>query len=98
VSIIKNVSRLGALLAALGVITAAFAGAASASTAMVPRPDPGGTIGTAPSPSVVVRTVVVGGMPGWQIALIVVVAALAAAVAAVLADRSYRRRPVTGPA
>jgi hypothetical protein len=35
-----------------------------------------------------VRTVVVGGMPGWQIALIAAGAALAAATLAVLADRA----------
>jgi hypothetical protein len=44
-----------------------------------------------------VHTVVVGGMPGWQIALIAVVAALLAATAAVLAYRAWtiRRKPVT---
>ena len=44
-----------------------------------------------------VRTLVVGGMPGWQIALIAVVAALLAATAAVLAYRAWttRRKPVT---
>ena len=43
-----------------------------------------------------VRTVVEGGMPGWQIAAIAIVAALVAAVAAVLLDRSrsVRRLPV----
>ena len=40
----------------------------------------------------VVRTVVVGGMPGWQIALIATAAALVAAAAAVLADRVFRTR------
>jgi hypothetical protein len=44
----------------------------------------------------VVRTVVVGGMPGWQIALIAVMAALVTAMAAVLVERGRmaRRRPV----
>jgi type IV secretory pathway VirB2 component (pilin) len=44
-----------------------------------------------------VHTVVVGGMPGWQIALIAIGAALAAATAAVLFDhaRSGRRRPAS---
>jgi hypothetical protein len=42
------------------------------------------------------RTVVIGGMPGWQIALIAVGAALLAATAAVLVYRAWagRRRPV----
>jgi LPS O-antigen subunit length determinant protein (WzzB/FepE family) len=45
-----------------------------------------------------VHTVVVGGMPGWQIALIAIVASLLAATAAVLAYRAWtirvRLRPV----
>ena len=101
--IIKGLSRLGVLLASLGVIAVALAGAAPASMAMVPRP--GGPAGTAvphtvTSPATVVRTVAVGGMPGWQIAVIAVVAALVAAVAAVLFDRTRatRRRLVSTPA
>ena len=35
------------------------------------------------------RTVVAGGMPGWQIALIAIAAALLAATVAVLADRAW---------
>jgi hypothetical protein len=44
-----------------------------------------------------VHTVVIGGMPGWQIALIAVGAALLAAIAAVVAYRAWttRRKPVT---
>jgi len=44
-----------------------------------------------------VHTVVIGGMPGWQIALIAVGAALFAAITAVLLDRAWaaRRRPTT---
>ena len=42
-----------------------------------------------------VTTVVAGGMPGWQIALIAVGAALVAAVIAVLLDRArLARRPL----
>jgi hypothetical protein len=50
----------------------------------------------APVP-VPVHTVVAGGMPGWQIALIALAAALVAATAAVLVDRAWaaRRKPVT---
>jgi hypothetical protein len=40
----------------------------------------------------VTRTVVVGGMPGWQIALIAVGAALLAATVAVLLDRARASR------
>jgi len=44
-----------------------------------------------------VRTVMVGGMPGWQIALIAVGAALLAATTAVVVYRAWatRRNPVT---
>jgi hypothetical protein len=47
-----------------------------------------------------VRTVVIGGMPGWQIALIAAGAALLAALVALLAYRAWaaRRKPVTAPA
>lgn len=50
----------------------------------------------APGP-VPVHTVVVGGMPGWQIALIAVGAALVAATVAVLLDRARtaRLKPLT---
>jgi len=66
--------------------------------------------GSAASPAArtVTRIVVVGGMPGWHIALIVAGAALLAAVAAVLLDRAWRpgagraaqsaRPPARGPA
>ena len=47
-----------------------------------------------------VHTVVVSGMPGWQIALIAIGAALFAATAAVLLDRAWtaRRRSATAVA
>jgi hypothetical protein len=53
----------------------------------------------APNP-VPVHTVVIGGMPGWQIALIALGAALLAAIVAVLAYRAWtaRRKPVTAAA
>jgi hypothetical protein len=97
--IIKNLSRLGVVLTMLGVIALAFAGRASAASAMVPRSGGGaGGNGHIPITPPAIHTVVVGGMPGWQIATIAIVAALAAAVAAVLLDRSRsirRRLPVT---
>jgi hypothetical protein len=47
-----------------------------------------------------VHTVVIGGMPGWQIALIAIAAGLFAATAAVLVYRAWaaRRRPVPAAA
>jgi MFS family permease len=96
--IIKNLSRLGALLASLSVIAVGFASAASASTAMIPVPGPPDT-GSGTAGVIVVHTVA-GGMPGWQIAAIAIAAALVAAVAAVLVDRILegRRRLLATPA
>ena len=96
--IIKSLSRLGVVLTTLGVIALVLVGRASAASAMVPRSG-GGAEGNGHIPITppAVHTVVVGGMPGWQIAAIAIVAALVAAVAAVLLDRSRstRRLPVT---
>jgi hypothetical protein len=97
-SIIKGLSRLGAVLASLAVMAVAFASGASASTSMIPVGGSGGGAapdGT-PAPAAVVHTVTVGGMPGWQIASIAAAAALVTAIVAVLVERSRtaRRRPV----
>ena len=93
---IKSLSRLGVVLASLAVVAVGFASGASASTAMIPGGDGSGAPAPDPAPVTVVHTVVVGGMPGWQIALIAVVAALVTAFGAVLAERTRmaRRRPV----
>ena len=52
---------------------------------------------TGPVHQAPVHTIVAGGMPGWQIALIAVGAALVAATAAVLVGRAWaaRRKPAT---
>jgi hypothetical protein len=52
---------------------------------------------TGPVSKVPVHTVVAGGMPGWQIALIAVGAALVAATVAVIVDHSWaaRRKTIT---
>jgi len=101
-STIKSLSRLAAVLASLAIIAVSLASSASASTSMFPEPGSNGGTGpvtpapVTPAPVTEVHTVVVGGMPGWQIALIAVVAALVTAIAAVLVERSRtaRRRPV----
>ena len=93
-NIITRLRRFAAVLAGLGVTMAAFAAAAAAASASTGMfPDNGGVDGGA-GPVPVPQAVVVGGMPGWQIALIAIGAALAAAVTAVLLDRmrSARRR------
>lgn len=87
---IRGLSRLLAALAGLGAIVLGFASSASASTTVIPGGDPSGS--PAPAPATVVRTVVVGGMPGWQIASIAVLAALVTAVVAVLVYRSRATR------
>jgi Zn-dependent protease with chaperone function len=106
--------RFGGLLVALGAVLAMFASTATAALATinVPLPDgrAAGTTGFPPlnrggiydpvqtSPAAPVVTVV-GGMPGWQIALIAIGAALVAALVAVLAYRAWtaRRQPLAAP-
>ena len=95
----------GALLA-LAAAPAAYAqlppgyGGPAASTPL-PRPPgwnkhpplpPGHVGGPAHQAAVPVHTVVIGGMPGWQIALIAAAAALVAATVAVLIDRARAAR------
>jgi glycerol uptake facilitator-like aquaporin len=73
------------------LLNVAFTLPASASSPrLLPPPEPG----TSPAHPVgpVVRTMVVGGMPGWQIALIAIAASLVAATAAVLVYRTLTIR------
>lgn len=89
---IRHIRRFAAVLAGLAV---AVLGATPAFARL--EPDPGaGYVAPASAPAQV-RTIVAGGMPGWQIALIAVGAALLAATLAVLADHALaaRRRAVT---
>ena len=92
----RVIGRLTALLAGLAGLAAWAASGATPALARL-EPDPGGYVGVTPPtpPPIVTRTVVVGGMPGWQIALIAVGAAATAAIVAVLLDRTRAaRRPV----
>jgi len=74
---------LAGLAAAVLVATPAFARL---------EPDPGaGYVAPAAVPPPV-RTIVAGGMPGWQIALIAIGAALVAATAAIVLDRMLASR------
>src|ERR1700748_171923 len=60
-------------------------------------PPPGGPAG--PAQPLRVHTIVTGGMPGWQIALIAIGAAILAAALAVTLDRArtaHRRLPAPG--
>ncbi len=89
-------ARIGARLAAVAaVLAAALATAIAAAptafaTEVPPPPASGGA--AAPAGPLPVHTIVVGGTPGWQIALLAVGAAVLAAAAAVLLDRALRAR------
>jgi hypothetical protein len=92
--------RLGGLLAGLGVLVAALVATGTAALAVqVPPFGSGGVVVQQPPPPSPLAPVV-GGMPGWQITLIAVGAALVAAVLAVVVDRarSARRRPAVASA
>ena len=104
---IRHLRRVAGVLAGLACAWLGLAMAAPAAFAVThPGPGPAGYVTPGapgypvppPGPPlgpVQVHTVVVGGMPGWQIALIAIGAALLAAITAVLADRAWaaRRRP-----
>ena len=90
---LKRARSLGGLLAGLGVLVTALVATGSAALAM-PVPGTDGEADVVQPPVVTV----VGGMPGWQITLIAVGAALVAAVLAVLADRAWSARGRVGAA
>jgi len=90
--------RLRRIAAALAAVTAgllAWAAAVPAASA-APNliPDPGGAPAPATPPAAPVQVITAGGMPGWQITLIAVAAALVAATAAVVLDRARASRRV----
>jgi hypothetical protein len=92
---LKRARSLGGLLAGLGVLVVTLAATAGgALAAQVPASNGGGFVYY--QPPVVVQSA--GGMPGWQITLIAVGAALVAAVLAVLADRTWSTRGRLGTA
>ena len=105
---IRHLRRMAGVLAGLASAWLGLALAAPAAFAVAhPTPGPAGYVTPGapgfpvPQPGpplpVQVHTVVVGGMPGWQITLIAMGAALFAATAAVLADRTWatRHKPAT---
>jgi hypothetical protein len=86
------------VLAGLAAPLLALAVTAPAALASVPGPYHPAVTPVRPGPAPV-RTIVVGGMPGWQISLIAIGAAALAATAAVLLDRAWdARRGVTARA
>jgi hypothetical protein len=80
---LSRARRVGGLLAAFGALVTTLVVSGTAAMAQV-LPPSGGEV-TQPAP-------LAGGMPGWQISLIAVGAAFAAAVLAVLADRAWSAR------
>jgi len=88
---IHRIRRAIRLLAVLASGLLAF-GAASPAQAASLRPPPGSLYSPPAPPLTGIHTVVNGGMPGWQITLIAVGAALAAATMAVLLDRARTAR------
>jgi hypothetical protein len=85
-----RIRRYAAIMAGLLGTLVVFGGAAPAFAMILPGTGSG--VADPAPPPVVVRTVVVGGTPGWQIALIAIGSALAAAAAAIIAERVRTRR------
>jgi hypothetical protein len=89
----------GARLVRLTAILAAITGSLLVTVAGVPAafarpvPPPGGSYAPgAPVPATTIHVITTGGMAGWQITLIALAAALAAATAAVFIDRARAAR------
>jgi hypothetical protein len=96
----QRIRRSIAVLSGLALAWVGLAGAAPAAFAMVPADLGAGGPPVPATAGVVTRTAVVGGMPGWQIALIAAGAALLAATLAWLAARARvaRRQLATSAA
>jgi hypothetical protein len=96
---LPTAARLRRITAGLAAVTGALlawaAAVPAASAAIIPVPGDG-PYGPVPAPAV--RVITAGGMPGWQITLIALAAALAAATTAVVLDRvrASHRSAVTG--
>ena len=89
---LTTTTRLRWITAALatlaGGLLAWAAAAPAAAAAIIPVPD--GPYG--PAPASPVQVIVAGGMPGWQITVIALAAALVAAATAVFLDRARASR------
>jgi len=85
----NRIRRIGAAVATLAGALLALAAAPAAFASLPPLP-PG--INKHPPLPAHIHTAVVGGMPGWQIILIAVGAALAGAAVAIVADRAQLAR------
>jgi hypothetical protein len=81
----RHLRRLTTVLAGLAAALVAFGGTPAFATLSPPEP---AAPAHPPVPAAHVRTISIGGMPGWQITVIAVGAALLAATVAVLAYRA----------
>jgi hypothetical protein len=88
----NRIRRLTAALAGLAGALLAVAAVAPAALADPFPPRPPGWDKHPPPLGAGIHTVVAGGMPGWQITLIAIGAALLAATVAVLLDRARATR------
>jgi hypothetical protein len=84
----NHIRRILATAATLVGTLLTFIATSSPASAMPPPGDPTETVQAPPQ----VHTIVTGGMPGWQIALIAVTTAVIAATTAVILDRARATR------
>ena len=92
----NRIRAIAVMLTGLAATGLTFGAASPAAFAMV-VPPPGDSGVPAPAPPQI-HTIVTGGMPGWQITLIAVAAAVIATTVAVLLDRAWAaRRHPTAP-
>jgi mono/diheme cytochrome c family protein len=89
---IRTIRRLGGILTGIISTLAVSLTVSPAAFAHILPPSGGG--GAPPEAHTQIRTIVTGGMPGWQITLIAVAAALVAATLAVTTDRVLAQRRV----
>ena len=91
--------RVRRIAAVLGAFAASVLALVTGATAAFAYPDPpmgGPAAPVQPQPQV--HTIITGGMPGWQITLIAIGAALFAAALAVTLDRAHTaHRQLTAP-
>jgi hypothetical protein len=90
----NHLRRIFTVVATLAGAVLALAATPAAFAIQVPPPGEGSGIAPPPPP---VRVIAEGGMPGWQIALIALAAALVTAVTAVLLDRARAARKIPAP-
>jgi hypothetical protein len=93
-NVFKTLPRLAGLLAALGAAVAALAASSTAAMAMQVPPFVGGPV-TRTQPAQPARhpaAVPPGGMPGWELGLIVAGIVIALCVVALLAYRAWSAR------